>query len=69
MCRPDDTYIVPPEGYASYMDRILSIYGPYDGDKTMVMSTIGKLLKGESPSCTKGEQMWDFLTLRMQHLL
>ena len=49
------------KGMRHIWTRILSIYGPYDGDKTMVMSTIGKLLKGESPSCTKGEQMWDFL--------
>lgn len=41
--------------------RILSVYGPYDGDNTMVMSTISKLLKGEHPSFTKGEQMWDYL--------
>ena len=41
--------------------RILSVYGPYDGSATMVMSTIGKLLIGEKPSCTKGEQMWDYL--------
>ena len=41
--------------------RILSVYGPYDGDNTMVMSTINKLFKGERPSFTKGEQMWDYL--------
>ena len=41
--------------------RILSIYGPYDGEKTMVMSTIEKLLNGEKPLFTKGEQMWDYL--------
>lgn len=41
--------------------RILSIYGPYDGDKTMVSSTIIKLMNSEKPSCTKGEQMWDYL--------
>lgn len=41
--------------------RILSIYGPYDGDKTMVMSTIEKLLKHERPQFTKGEQQWDYL--------
>jgi nucleoside-diphosphate-sugar epimerase len=41
--------------------RVLSVYGPYDGSATMVMSTIGKLLRGEKPSCTAGEQMWDFL--------
>lgn len=41
--------------------RILSIYGPYDGDNTMVMSVISKLLNGEKPALTKGEQMWDYL--------
>lgn len=41
--------------------RILSIYGPYDGENTMIMSVIGKLLKGAKPSLTAGEQMWDYL--------
>lgn len=41
--------------------RILSVYGPYDGVYTMIMSTIVKLLQGEKPSFTKGEQMWDYL--------
>jgi len=41
--------------------RILSIYGPYDGINTMVMSTIRTLLEGRTPQCTKGEQEWDYL--------
>ena len=41
--------------------RILSIYGPHDGEMTMVSSTIKKLLSGEVPQFTKGEQMWDYL--------
>ncbi len=41
--------------------RILSVYGPYDRSDTMVMSIIGKMLNGEKPSCTRGEQMWDYL--------
>lgn len=41
--------------------RILSVYGPYDPDRTMIMSTIIRLLRGEKPSLTAGEQMWDFL--------
>lgn len=41
--------------------RILSIYGPYDGMQSMVMSTVQKLLNGEVPRFTKGEQMWDYL--------
>lgn len=41
--------------------RILSVYGPFDGDGSMVMSTIGKLARGEKPSFTAGEQVWDYL--------
>ncbi len=41
--------------------RILSVYGPYDTDKTMVMSTIKRLLSGETPAFTPAEQMWDYL--------
>ena len=41
--------------------RILSIYGPYDGENTMVMSLISKLLAGIKPALTPGEQMWDYL--------
>ncbi len=41
--------------------RIFSVYGPCDAESTMVISVIRKLLKGEKPSLTKGEQLWDFL--------
>jgi len=41
--------------------RILSTYGPFDGPQTMVMSGIIKMLNGERPQYTKGEQMWDYL--------
>ncbi len=41
--------------------RILSVYGPYDNDNTMVTSTIRKLLNGEKPAFTLGEQKWDYL--------
>lgn len=41
--------------------RILSVYGPYDSDKTMITGTIRKLLKGEVPDLTMGEQKWDYL--------
>ncbi|MDO5402614.1 MAG: NAD(P)-dependent oxidoreductase [Eubacteriales bacterium] len=49
------------KGLCHIWTRILSIYGPYDGEQTMVMSTIHKLIKGERPVCTAGEQMWDYL--------
>lgn len=41
--------------------RILSIYGPGDGVGTMISSVIGKLLVGEKPALTAGEQQWDYL--------
>ena len=44
--------------------RILSVYGPYDGMNTMVMSIINALLKGEKPASTKGEQEWDYLYVK-----
>ncbi len=41
--------------------RILSIYGPYDGEKSMVISSLRKMIKGEEVPFTKGEQRWDYL--------
>ena len=41
--------------------RILSIYGPGDGAGSMVMSAIHRLLAGETPEFTKGEQQWDYM--------
>lgn len=41
--------------------RILSVYGPFDGQGSMVMSTIRKLAGGERAGFTPGEQMWDYL--------
>ena len=41
--------------------RIFSVYGPYDGDNTMIMTSIKEMLNGNSPNYTKGEQNWDYL--------
>ncbi|MBQ8202855.1 MAG: NAD(P)-dependent oxidoreductase [Clostridia bacterium] len=41
--------------------RILSVYGPNDSRSTMISGLIDKLLKGERPSLTLGEQQWDYL--------
>lgn len=41
--------------------RILSVYGPYDGENSMIISAIRKLLDGEKADFTKGEQKWDYL--------
>ncbi len=41
--------------------RIVSLYGPFDGQYTMVMSGIYKMLNGERPQYTKGDQVWDYI--------
>lgn len=41
--------------------RILSVYGPNDGMRSLVMSVVSDLLRGAVPKCTKGEQKWDYL--------
>lgn len=41
--------------------RVLSVYGPCDGENTLIMSVVNKLLQGEVPSCTRGEQIWDYI--------
>jgi nucleoside-diphosphate-sugar epimerase len=41
--------------------RILSLYGPFDGEHTLIMSSIKKLLNGEHLACTKGDQIWDYI--------
>lgn len=41
--------------------RILSVYGPCDGEKTMVMSAIRGFLEKKIPEFTAGEQLWDYI--------
>ena len=41
--------------------RILSLYGPYDGENTLVMSLIKNLLEKKEFNLTKCEQIWDYL--------
>lgn len=41
--------------------RILSVYGPFDGNYTMVMSTLNKMLAGEETHFTAGNQIWNYL--------
>ncbi len=48
-------------GIAHIWPRILSVYGPYDGENTMIVSALRKLLAGEKPALTAGDQIWDYL--------
>lgn len=49
-------------GMRQIWTRILSVYGPNDGERTLVTSCIRAFLSGRSPECTAGEQIWDFLS-------
>lgn len=44
--------------------RILSVYGAYDTENTMVMSAIRKLSVKAIPEFSKGEQLWDYLYVK-----
>lgn len=41
--------------------RILSIYGPFDGENSMIISSLRKMARGECVDFTAGEQEWDYL--------
>ena len=41
--------------------RVLSVYGVNDGPLSVISILLDKLTKGEKPSLTPGEQMWDYL--------
>ncbi|MBQ6794528.1 MAG: NAD(P)-dependent oxidoreductase [Clostridia bacterium] len=41
--------------------RVLSVYGPFDAENSMVMSTVNKLKNNIAPEFTPGEQIWDYL--------
>lgn len=41
--------------------RILSVYGPYDDEGTMITSTLTKMLLNQPLQFTAGEQIWDFI--------
>ena len=41
--------------------RILSVYGERDRDATLISTCVDMMLRGESPSLTGCEQMWDYI--------
>ena len=49
------------DGIKLIWTRIFSLYGPYDFSKTLVMSSIDKMLKNEPFQMTEGIQLWDYL--------
>lgn len=41
--------------------RLLATYGPHDDARHLIPSVIERLLRGERPALTPGEQRWDYL--------
>ena len=41
--------------------RIVSLFGPGDGEYTLISQTIRALLERRHLSCTKGDQVWDYI--------
>lgn len=41
--------------------RILSVYGPYDNEKSLIMNTIKTIKNNEKMNITKCEQVWDYI--------
>lgn len=41
--------------------RILSVYGPGDNQKTMVMSCINSIINNKPFDTTNGDQLWDYI--------
>lgn len=48
-------------GIAHVWSRVLSVYGPHECSSTMTSFLAKTLMRGEKPSLTAGEQMWDYL--------
>ena len=41
--------------------RVLSVYGPYDSEGSLITSSIRSMLSGRAAKCSSGEQIWDYL--------
>ena len=48
-------------GIAHIWMRVLSVYGPYDGENAMIPTVLRRLRAGETPQLTAGEQIWDYI--------
>lgn len=74
LCLPENAYGIMKlsSGHASGLvcqrygirhiwPRILSAYGFYDNEESVLISTILNSMKGRRPIFSKGEQIWDFI--------
>lgn len=44
--------------------RILSIYGPFDGEKTLISYVIKNMLEKKEINVSKSEQIWDYMFVK-----
>lgn len=44
--------------------RILSVYGKYDAENSVIKTAVKKFKSNEAAEFSKGEQLWDFLSAR-----
>lgn len=42
--------------------RVLSVYGVGDNENTLIASLVSNLMKGREVHCTKGEQIWNYIS-------
>ncbi|RJE85659.1 NAD-dependent epimerase/dehydratase family protein [Paenibacillus sp. 1011MAR3C5] len=61
MCRSTKPHFVRAIKNKAIWTRILSVYGFFDDERTLITGTIKKMLSQETLSFTRGEQVWDFL--------
>lgn len=74
LCMPENAYgimkltachatrnLCRKNGIRHIWPRILSVYGPFDNEFSVLISTILTMLEGQTPEFTEGEQIWDFL--------
>lgn len=41
--------------------RVLSVYGPYDGEYTLISTAVRQMLNHEETAFTRCDQMWDYI--------
>lgn len=51
-------------GIRQYWPRLLSTYGPFDRESTLIMSCIRACREGTCPELTRAEQIWDYIYVR-----
>ena len=54
-------YFAEQEGMRHIWVRVLSVYGPYDREETMISTAVRRMLQKEDTEFSPCEQIWDYL--------